>query len=84
MGARLFALDLLFVLRSALQGLGDTFTSMISGVLELLMRSGCALILPLLMGEWGIYTSGIISWFGAAVLLAFSCNKRIHHLTEQI
>lgn len=84
MGASLFALYLLFVLRSALQGLGDTFTSMISGVLELLMRSGCALILPLLMGEWGIYTSGVISWFGATVLLAFSCNKRIHHLTEQI
>ena len=84
MGASLFALYLLFVFRSALQGLGDTFTSMISGVLELLMRSGCALILPLFMGEWGIYTSGIISWFGAAVLLAFSCNKRIHHLTEQI
>lgn len=84
MGASLFALYLLFVLRSALQGLGDTFTSMISGVLELLMRSGCALTLPLLMGEWGIYTSGVISWFGAAVLLAFSCNKRIHHLTEQI
>ena len=84
MGASLFALYLLFVLRSALQGLGDTFTSMISGVLELLMRSGCALILPLLMGEWGIYTSGVISWFGATVLLAFSCNKRIHYLTEQI
>lgn len=84
MGASLFALYLLFVLRSALQGLGDTFTSMISGVLELLMRSGCALTLPLLIGEWGIYTSGVISWFGAAVLLAFSCNKRIHHLTEQI
>jgi len=84
MGASLFALYLLFVLRSALQGLGDTFTSMISGVLELLMRSGCALILPLLMGEWGIYTSGVISWFGATVLLVFSCNKRIHHLTEQI
>lgn len=84
MGASLFALYLLFVFRSALQGLGDTITSMISGVLELFMRSGCALILPLFMGEWGIYTSGIISWFGAAILLAFSCNKRIHRLTEQI
>ena len=83
MGASLFALYLLFVFRSALQGLGDTFTSMISGVLELFMRSGCALLLPLFMGEWGIYTSGVISWFGAAVLLVFSYNKRMRRLSAQ-
>ncbi|MBE5777886.1 MAG: MATE family efflux transporter [Clostridiales bacterium] len=83
MGASLFALYLLFVFRSALQGLGDSFTSMISGILELFMRSGCALVLPLFMGEWGIYTSGIISWFGAAALLAFSCNRRLRHLSAQ-
>ncbi len=77
MGASLFALYLLFVLRSALQGLGDTVTSMFSGVLELFMRSGCALVLPLFMGEWGVYTAGIISWYGAAALLAFSCRRRL-------
>ena len=80
MGISLFALYLLFVFRSCLQGLGDTVTSMFSGVLELFMRSGCALVLPLFMGEWGIYTAGIISWFGAAVLLAISCRKRLHKL----
>ena len=83
MGVSLFALYLLFVFRSALQGLGDTFTSMISGVLELFMRSGCALLLPLFMGEWGIYTSGVISWFGAAGLLVFSYNKRMRRLSAQ-
>lgn len=77
MGASLFALYLLFVLRSALQGLGDTVTSMFSGVLELFMRSGSALVLPLFMGEWGVYTAGIISWYGAATLLAFSCRKQL-------
>jgi len=84
MGVSLFALYLLFVFRSALQGLGDTVTSMISGVLELFMRSGCALLLPLFMGEWGIYTSGIISWFGAAALLAFSCRRRLRRLSAQM
>ena len=77
MGASLFALYLLFVFRSALQGLGDTVTSMLSGVLELFMRSGSALLLPLFMGEWGIYTAGVISWFGAAALLALSCGRRL-------
>ena len=77
MGASLFALYLLFVFRSALQGLGDTVTSMYSGVLELFMRGGAALLLPMLMGEWGVYLAGIISWYGAATLLAFSCRKRL-------
>ena len=83
MGASLFALYLLFVLRSALQGLGDTVTSMFSGVLELFMRSGSALVLPLFMGEWGVYTAGVISWFGAAALLAFSCRRRLHSITTE-
>ena len=80
MGASLFALYLLFVFRSALQGLGDTVTSMLSGVLELFMRSGSALLLPLFMGEWGIYTAGVISWYGAALLLAFSCRRRLRRI----
>ena len=84
MGASLFALYLLFVFRSALQGLGDTVTSMLSGVLELFMRSGCALLLPLFMGEWGVYTAGIISWYGAAILLAISCRKRLNRLFKQV
>ena len=83
MGASLFALYLLFVFRSALQGLGDTVTSMFSGVLELFMRSGSALLLPLFMGEWGIYTAGVISWFGAAALLAFSCRRRLRSITTE-
>ena len=83
MGASLFALYLLFVFRSALQGLGDTVTSMFSGVLELFMRSGSALLLPLFMGEWGIYTAGVISWFGAAALLAFSRRRRLRSITTE-
>ncbi len=77
MGVSLFALYMLFVFRSTLQGLGDTVTSMFSGVLELLMRSGSALLLPLFMGEWGIYTAGVISWYGAAMLLALSSRRHL-------
>ena len=82
MGVSLFALYLLFVFRSALQGLGDTVTAMLSGVLELFIRGGCALLLPLLLGEWGVYTAGIISWYGAAAVLFFSCRKRLRTLTN--
>ncbi|MBP3637731.1 MAG: MATE family efflux transporter [Clostridia bacterium] len=78
MSSGLFALYLLIVYRSTLQGLGDTFIPMISGVVELFMRIGAALLLPSLLGEWGIYSAEILAWVGAAVLLIWGYYHRMH------
>lgn len=83
MGSGLIALYMLFVYRSTLQGLGDTFVPMISGVVELVMRIGAALLLPLFIGEWGIYLAEILAWVGAAVLLIWGCYKRLRLLSVQ-
>ena len=80
MSAGLPMLYLLFVYRSTLQGLGDTFVPMISGFVELVMRIGSALLLPLLLGVWGIYLAEIAAWAGAAVLLIIGCYRRLHSL----
>ena len=77
MASGLFALYLLIVYRSALQGLGDTFIPMVSGIVELFMRIGAALILPHLWGEWGIYSAEILAWVGAAVLLIWGYYRRM-------
>ena len=84
MGSGLFALYMLFVYRSTLQGLGDTFLPMISGIVELFMRIGSALLLPLFMGEWGIYLSEIMAWAGAAVLLIWGYYRRIRLLSQRM
>ena len=81
MGVGLFSLYMLFVYRSTLQGLGDTFIPMISGVVELVMRIGAALLLPLFIGEWGIYLAEILAWVGAAVLLIIGYYRRIRLLS---
>ncbi len=81
MGSGLIALYMLFTYRSTLQGLGDTFIPMISGIVELFMRIGGALLLPLFMGEWGIYLAEILAWLGAAVLLIWGYYKRIRHMS---
>lgn len=81
MGSGLIALYMLFTYRSTLQGLGDTFIPMLSGILELGMRVGSALLLPLFMGEWGIYLAEIMAWLGAAVLLIWGYYKRIRLLS---
>ena len=76
-------LYLLFVYRSTLQGLGDTVSPMISGLVELFMRVATALLLPLLIGEWGVYIAEIMAWIGAAILLMSAYYKRMRYLEKR-
>ena len=80
MSAALPMLYLLFGYRTTLQGIGDTFIPMVSGFVELVMRILCAVVLPLFMGEWGIYLSEIAAWVGAAILLMWGYYHRMAQL----
>lgn len=62
----------LYVYRSAIQGLGNTWIPLVSGIAEFCMRVGVALILPKFIGENGIFYAEICAWSGAAVLLILS------------
>ena len=79
--AALFILYLLYVYRSALQGMGDTLTPMLSGVAELTMRVGTALILPRFLGQDGIYFAEPAAWLGAEGLLMVTYYAKIRKLT---
>jgi len=65
----LFTLYLLYIVRSTLQGIGNTIMPMISGFAEFIMRVGAALVLPLFMGQEGIFYAEILAWIGADVIL---------------
>lgn len=80
MACFLWILYFLYVYRSVLQGLGDTVIPMMSGVAEFVMRVGVALLLPLAMGENGIFYAEITAWTGAAVLLAVNYYRRVKTL----
>lgn len=69
MSVMLFVLYLLHVYRSALQGMGDTIVPMLSGFIEMLMRIGSAVFLPVYVGQDGVFLAEVIAWTGAAVLL---------------
>lgn len=84
MSAGLPLLYLLFVHRSTLQGIGDTVIPMLSGGVELLMRVGAALLLPALIGEWGVYFAEILAWGGAALLLIWGYHFRIRRIARQL
>lgn len=73
----LWLLYLLYVYRSALQGLGDTILPMISGVAELVMRVAVVLLLPLAVGQDGIYYAEVSAWAGAVIILVPGYIRKI-------
>ena len=80
MSVSLPILYMLYVYRSALQGLGDTLTPMLSGFVEFLMRTGSAVLLPGLIGYQGVFWAEVLAWLGAAVLLVISYYRRFLRL----
>ena len=69
MAACLPTLYLLYVFRSTIQGIGNTVLPMISGIAEFVMRTGAALLLPLVAGEVGIFYAEVLAWIGADLIL---------------
>lgn len=62
-------LYLLYIIRSTLQGIGNTIMPMISGFAEFIMRVGTAIILSRFMGQEGIFYAEILAWIGADIIL---------------
>ncbi len=80
MASFLFSLYFLYVYRSSLQGLGNTLLPMVSGFVEMAMRVGTALLLPLLMGDEGLYFVEVSAWVGAAVLLTAGYYRQMRKM----
>ena len=62
-------LYVLHVTRSAVQGMENTVLPMVSGVAEFIMRTFGVLILPIWMGENGIFLAEVLAWMGADLIL---------------
>lgn len=76
-------LYMLHIYRSALMGLGDTVTPMASGIAEMVCRVAVAMLLPLAMGEEGIFYAEVAAWTGAAVILVIAYYLRIYALAHR-
>lgn len=77
-------LYILHVTRAALQGMGDTVLPMVSGIAEFVMRTGTAILLPLALGEEGIFYAEILAWTGADVILVVSYFVRMRKFSARI
>lgn len=77
MASALPVLYILYLLLSALQGLGDTVRPMISGFLELTMRVSVVVAVSVTGYAYGIFGAEVAAWIGATVYLAFHYRKFI-------
>lgn len=80
MSCLLFVLFLVHAYRSVLQGLGNTTVPMLSGLVEMVVRIGVALLLPRLIGENGIFFAEVAAWSGAASLMMIYYYVKIHDI----
>lgn len=62
-----FVLAFLFVFRNVLQGVGNSTVPTIAGIMELIMRTSAALILPAYIGFAGISLASPVAWIGAFI-----------------
>ena len=76
-------LYLLHVVRSALQGMGNTVLPMVSGIVELIMRTAVALVLSRLIGGPGVFFAEVSAWAGADVVLVISYLRSIQRLPPE-
>lgn len=75
-------LGVLFVLRGALQGLGQTAVPMVTGVIELVMRLGTAIVLGAVFGYAGVVWGTPLAWAGAVALLIPAYVRAHRRLAE--
>lgn len=71
-------LYVLYIVRSCIQGLGDSFFPMLSSFVQVIMRVGCALFLTKIIGYTGIFWGELCAWIGADVFLIFVLINKWH------
>ena len=80
MSIALPVLYVLYILRSNIQGLGDTVLPRVSGFAEFVARVAAALALPALVGQSGIFYAEILAWVSADIVLVWAMIKHLKKL----
>jgi Na+-driven multidrug efflux pump len=82
-GSCYLLLSLLFIFRQTLQGLGDSLTPTIAGIMELFMRTFAAIILGRFFGFNGICFASPLAWLGAMIPLTIATVFTMKRLRRQ-
>ena len=83
MSLSLPALYVLYVYQSALQGVGNTVATMISGGLEFVIRLTGSALVTVTGVAYGIFAAEVAAWFGAAVFLTISFYRYFRKIERE-
>lgn len=75
-------LYILYVYQSALQGVGNTFMTMVSGGLEFVIRVIGSAIVVYTGVAYGIFIAEVAAWFGAAGFLTFTFYRHFNKIKK--
>ena len=76
-------LSLIFIYRNALQGMGFSSITVYASVLELIARAVISMVLPSIIGFYGICYAGPCAWICAASLLGICFYKKFNLLSTK-
>jgi Na+-driven multidrug efflux pump len=82
-GSCFIILSCLFVCRQSLLGLGDSFTPMVAGIMELVMRIFGAVMLSKRAGFIGVCWASPLAWLGAIIPLFIASLFHIRRLNRE-
>ena len=74
-------LYILYIVRSTLQGMGNSIIPMLSSFAQLIMRVACAIFLTRIIGYYGIYFGEICAWALADCILIITYFVSLRSLT---
>jgi putative MATE family efflux protein len=77
-------LSMLFIFRQSLQGLGDSLTPTIAGIMELFMRTFAAIFLGKYFGFNGISFASPLAWAGALIPLSIAVFLTMKKLNRNL
>lgn len=83
-GIMIFAVDILFVIRNGVQGMGFPFVPMLSGIAEMLLRIGAIILFTNRIGFRATALAEICAWIGAltintvAFIVVFGREKAVN------
>lgn len=71
-------LYLLYVYQAALQGTGRTYASIVSGMIQLVLRVGISVIIGMTGFENGIFLAEVLAWCGSTIYLVTKYFRSVH------
>lgn len=65
-----------YIIRSCIQGMGNSVMPMLSSLMQVAMRVFCAVVLTKIIGSTGVFWGEIMAWLGADVFLGVALIRQ--------